>query len=82
MKFPVKLPEFKAEEPHVEMVMLECRVCNKQSSWYWDTTSSDPNRDEGIQAAYEWQRQHNTHTGHRNFYRWAIQRNTGRIVTL
>jgi hypothetical protein len=71
MKLPVELPEVSPEQPQVEVVMLECRQCERQSPWEMLNQG---------EAAYEWQRNHTEHTGHRNFYRWAIVRNLSRVV--
>lgn len=73
----VALPEpTDPDEPVVVFVQVECRCGEKPS------VAHDPLSDDSSTAADGWHSVHFDATGHRRFYRWRLERDTGSMYLL
>ena len=64
-------------EPVVRFVQFECRVCGGKSP-----AARDPLQDNASTEADDWHGNHFDTTGHDRFYRWQLERGTGRVYRL
>ncbi len=70
----IALPEpIDPDAPVVAFVQIECR-CGQKSPVARDTLEDNVSN-----AADDWHTEHFDATGHRRFYRWRLERGTGRM---
>ena len=74
MTADIALPEpIDPDEPVIRFVQLECR-CGEKSP-----VARDLMRDKQSNEANDWHTTHVDTTGHRAYYRWTLERGSGRV---